>query len=129
MSVLNELCRLVRETAYAIHVYHGHGHLEKVYENALTHRLRKLGLNVKQQYPITVFDEDGTIIGEYFADLIVEEILIAELKACRALVNEHTAQVLGYLRSTRKEHGLLMNFGSYKFQIQKYAMSLGPRAI
>jgi len=129
MSIVNELCRLVRETAYAIHVYHGHGHLEKVYENALTHRLRKLGLNVKQQYPITVFDEDGTIIGEYFADLIVEEILIAELKACRALVNEHTAQVLGYLRSTRKEHGLLMNFGSYKFQIQKYAMSLGPRAI
>ena len=129
MSVLNELCKLVRETAYAIHVYHGHGHLEKVYENALTHRLRKLGLNVKQQYPITVFDEEGTIIGEYFADLIVEEILIAELKACRALVNEHTAQVLGYLRSARKEHGLLMNFGSYKFQIQKYAMSLGPRAI
>jgi len=129
MSVLNELCKLLRETAYAIHVYHGHGHLEKVYENALTHRLRKLGLNVKQQYPITVFDEDGTIIGEYFADLIVEEILIAELKACRALVNEHTAQVLGYLRSARKEHGLLMNFGSYKFQIQKYAMSLGPRAI
>ena len=129
MSIVNELCRLVRETAYAIHVYHGHGHLEKVYENALTHRLRKLGLNVKQQYPITVFDEDGTIIGEYFADLIVEEILIAELKACRALVNEHTAQILGYLRSARKEHGLLMNFGSYKFQIQKYAMSLGPRAI
>ena len=129
MSIVNELCRLVRETAYAIHVYHGHGHLEKVYENALTHRLRKLGLNVKQQYPITVFDEEGTIIGEYFADLIVEEILIAELKACRALVNEHTAQVLGCLRSARKEHGLLMNFGSYKFQIQKYAMSLGPRAI
>ena len=129
MSIVNELCRLVRETAYAIHVYHGHGHLEKVYENALTHRLRKLGLNVKQQYPITVFDEDGTIIGEYFADLIVEEILIAELKACRALVNEHTAQVLGCLRSARKEHGLLMNFASYKFQIQKYAMSLGPRTI
>jgi hypothetical protein len=55
MSIINELCQLVRETAYAIHVYHGHGHLEKVYENALAHRLRKLGLNVKQQYPITVF--------------------------------------------------------------------------
>jgi GxxExxY protein len=129
MSIINELCQLVRETAYAIHVYHGHGHLEKVYENALAHRLRKLGLNVKQQYPITVFDEDGTIIGEHFTDLIVDEILIVELKACRALVNEHTAQILGYLRSARKEHGLLMNFGSYKFQIQKYAMSLGPRAI
>jgi GxxExxY protein len=127
MSNIKELCRLVRETAYAIHIYHGHGHLEKVYENALAHRLRKLGLQIKQQHPITVFDEDGTIIGEYFADLIIEEILIAELKACRALIDEHTAQILGYLRSARKEHGLLLNFGSYKFQIRKYAMSLDPR--
>ena len=126
MKTINELCEFVRETAYAIHLYHGHGHLEKVYENALAHRLRKAGLNVRQQDPITVFDEDGTIIGEYFADLFIEETLIAELKACRALANEHTAQILGYLRSARKEHGLLMNFGSYKFQIRKYVMSIEP---
>jgi GxxExxY protein len=124
MKSINELCELVRETAYAIHLYHGHGHLEKVYENALAHRLRKRGLNVRQQHPITVFDEDRTIIGEYFADLFIDENLIAELKACRALVNEHTAQILGYLRSSQREHGLLMNFGSYKFQIRKYVMSL-----
>jgi len=123
MKSINELCEFVRETAYAIHLYHGHGHLEKVYENALAHRLRKAGLNVRQQDPITVFDEDGTIIGEYFADLFIEEILLAELKACRAFANEHTAQILGYLRSAQKEHGLLMNFGSYKFQIRKYIMS------
>jgi len=61
---------------------------------------------------------------EYFADLFIEETLIAELKACRALVNEHTAQILDYLRSSQREHGLLMNFGSYKFQIRKYVMSL-----
>jgi GxxExxY protein len=126
MKSINELCEFVRETAYAIHLYHAHGHLEKVYENAMAHRLRKAGLNVKQQDPSTVFDEDGTIIGEYFADLFIEETLIAELKACRALANEHTAQILGYLRSARKEHGLLMNFGSYKFQIRKYVMSLEP---
>jgi GxxExxY protein len=126
MKSIKELCEFVRETAYAIHLYHGHGHLEKVYENALAHRLRKAGLNVRQQDPITVFDEDGTIIGEYFADLFIEETLIAELKACRAFANEHTAQILGYLRSARKEHGLLMNFGSYKFQIRKYVMSLSP---
>ena len=124
MKTINELCEFVRETAYAIHLYHGHGHLEKVYENALAHRLRKAGLNVRQQDPITVFDEDGTTIGEYFADLFIEETLIAELKACRALADEHTAQILGYLKSARKEHGLLMNFGSYKFQIRKYVMSL-----
>jgi len=126
MKSIKELCEFVRETAYAIHLYHGHGHLEKVYENALAHRLRKAGLNVRQQDPITVFDEDGTIIGEYFADLFIEETLIAELKACRAFANEHTAQILGYLRSARKEHGLLVNFGSYKFQIRKYVISLSP---
>ncbi len=59
-----QLCDQVRETAYAIHVFHGHGHLEKVYENALAHRLRKVGLDVKQQQPIQVFDEDGTLIGD-----------------------------------------------------------------
>jgi GxxExxY protein len=90
----------------------------------LAHRLRKAGLNVHQQFPIEVFDEDGTPIGEYFADLLVEEALIAELKACRTLISEHEAQVLGYLSSARREHGLLINFGSYKFQIRKYAKGL-----
>jgi GxxExxY protein len=121
---VNELCDMVRETAYAIHCYHGNGHLEKVYENALAHRLRKAGLHAKQQHPIEVFDEDGTSIGEYFADLLVEDALIVELKASRTIVNEHVAQVLGYLRSARREHGLLINFGSYKFQIRKFAKSL-----
>jgi GxxExxY protein len=102
MKGIRELCDLVRKTSYAIHVYHGHGHLEKVYENALAHRLGKAGLDVRQQHPIMVFDEDGTAIGEYFADLIVEETLIVELKACRALADEHTAQILGYLKSSRK---------------------------
>ena len=54
-----KLCDLVRETSYAIHLYHAHGHVEKVYENALAHRLRKLGLDVKQQVPLVVRDEDG----------------------------------------------------------------------
>src|SRR6516162_7795400 len=106
MTTINDLCNVVRETAYAIHRYHGHGHLEKIYENALAHRLRKAGLAVKQQYPMVVFDEDSTILGELFADLLIEETLIAELKACRALIDEHTAQILRYLRSARKEHGL-----------------------
>lgn len=122
-SDIMKLCDAVRETAYAIHVYHGHGHLEKVYENALAHRLRKAGLAVEQQKPLTVYDEDGTVIGEYFADLAVENRLIIELKACKTLAEEHVAQVLGYLRSARIEHGLLINFGSYKFQMKKYALS------
>src|SRR5258708_20672179 len=94
-----QLCDTVRETAFAIHRYHQHGHLEKVYENALAHRLQKLGLDVKQQHPLTVYDEDGTVIGEYFADLFVDHQLIVELKAVKALADEHIAQILGYLRS------------------------------
>src|SRR6266481_9875435 len=101
-----ELSDAVRETAYAIHCYHKHGHLEKVYENALVHRLRKLGLELKQQNPLTVYDEDGTVIGEYFADLLIENRLIVELKAAKAIAEEHTAQTLGYLRSAKIEHGL-----------------------
>lgn len=123
MRTVMELCDVVRETAYAIHVYHGHGHLEKVYENALAHRLRKLGIDVQQQHPLTVYDEDGTVIGDYFADLLVDGRLIVELKACRALADEHTAQILGYLKSARIEDGLLINFGSFKFQVKKYILS------
>ena len=117
------LCDVVRQTAYEIHVYHGHGHLEKIYENALVNRLRKLGLDVKQQHALTVFDEDGTVLGEYSADLIIEGCMIVELKAAKTIVDEHTAQLLGYLKSARIEHGLLINFGSYRFQIKKYALS------
>jgi len=117
------LCDTVRESAFAIHKFHRHGHLEKVYENALTHRLRKQGIEVQQQHPILVYDEDGTVIGEYKADLLVEKILILELKACDSICDEHVAQLLGYLRSTRIEHGLLINFGAPKFYIKKYVLS------
>ena len=123
MKTINDLCDMVRETSYAIHVYHGHGHAEKVYENALAHRLRKAGHIVKQQHPIKVYDEDGTVIGDFAADLLVDDRLIVELKAVKNIADEHIAQLLGYLKSTRLEHGVLVNFGSYKFQIKKYAMS------
>ncbi len=123
MRTIKELCDIIRETAYAIHLYHGHGHLEKVYENALAHRLRKQNVPVQQQYPIQVFDEDGTLIGNYMADLFVDDQLIVELKAARTLAPEHIAQLLGYLKSTRIEHGLLINFGSYKFEIKKYILT------
>ncbi len=123
MEDIMQLCDRVREIAYSVHEYLSHGHMEKVYENALANRLRKAGFKVEQQVPIKVFDEDGTLIGEYFADLLVEGRLIVELKACRAIADEHTAQLLGYLRGSRVEHGLLINFGSYRFQIKKYVLS------
>jgi GxxExxY protein len=95
MKTIKELGDVVRETAYAIHVYHGHGHLEKVYENALVNRLRKAGLEIKKQHPLSVYDEDVTLIGAYFADLLVEGCLVVELKSWRALAEEHLAQMLG----------------------------------
>jgi GxxExxY protein len=94
--------------------------LEKVYENGLLHRLVKLGLNPSPQHPLEVRDEDGTVLGEYFADLFVEGRLIVEIKACKALTDEHVAQILGYLRASGIEHGLLINFGSGKFEIRKF---------
>jgi GxxExxY protein len=120
---IKALCDQVRQIAYDIHRYHGHGHLEKVYENALAHRLRKAGLDIKQQCPLTVYDEDGTALGDYLADLLVEGVLIVELKTAKTLAPEHEAQVLGYLKSSRVGHGLLINFGSHKFEIRKYVWS------
>lgn len=125
MRDIKVLCDQVRQVAYDIHVYHGHGHMEKVYENALAHRLRKSGLNVRQQDPIKVYDEDGTLIGDYLADLSVEDVLIVELKTAKALATEHEAQIMGYLKSARKEHGLLINFGSYRFEIRKFVWADG----
>jgi len=123
MSEVLSLCDQIREVAYAIHVYHGNGYLEKVYENALVHRLRKEGFDVEQQYPIVIRDEDGTEIGEYFSDIIVNKSVIVELKALKTLSGEHEAQLFNYLKATRIKDGLLINFGSYKFQIKKLIYS------
>lgn len=120
---VNELCDVIRETSFAIHKYLRNGHLEKVYENALVNRLRKQGLKVDQQMPLRVYDEDGTVLGEYFADLVVEECLIIELKAVKAIAEEHVAQLLGYLKSSRIETGLLINFGAPKLYVKKFLMT------
>ena len=118
-----KLCDQIREAAFALHRHLRHGHLEKVYENGLAHRLRKAGLRVEQQFPLQVLDEDGTILSDYLADLLVEGEVIVELKACKAIAEEHVAQLLGYLRGCRIKHGLLINFGSGKLEIKKYILS------
>jgi len=117
------LCDLIREISFSLHQYLRHGHLERVYENGLAHRLRKAGLKIEQQQHLQVVDEDGTILGDFIADLYVENCLIIELKACKAIISDHTAQLLGYLRASRIEHGLLINFGSSKLEVKKYVLS------
>ncbi len=81
------------------------------------------GLRVIRQHPLKVFDEDGTLLGEFLADLFIEDRLLVELKAVRSIADEHVAQLLGYLRAARMEHGLLINFGSPKLEIRKYALA------
>ncbi len=116
---IRELCDRIRETGFALHAYLRNGHLEKVNENGLAHRLRNTGIKVEQQKPLQVRDEDGTILGDYFADLFVEDCLIVELKACKTIAVEHIAQVLGYLRAANQRDALLINFGAPKFEIKK----------
>jgi GxxExxY protein len=116
------LCDRIRKISLALHGYLRHGHLEKVYENGLAHRLRKAGIGFEQQYPLKVFDEDGATLGEYYADFLVEDCLLVELKACKALADEHTAQLLGYLRASRMAHGLLINFGAPRLEIRKFKL-------
>jgi GxxExxY protein len=114
------LADTIRQTAFEAHRFLRPGHTEKNYENSLRNRLRKLGLTVEQQHPIKVYDEDGSLLGDFFADLLVNGEFIVELKACRSLNEEHPAQVLGYLRGSRLEHGMLINFGAPRIQFRKF---------
>jgi GxxExxY protein len=119
---VNQLCDQIREQAYDLHQWLRHGHLEKVYENGLRNRIRRLGLTVEQQHPLQVKDRDESILGDFLADLFVGDELIIELKACKAIADEHVAQILGYLRASGKRHGLLINFGAPKLEIRKFVM-------
>lgn len=88
----------------------GYGFLEKVYENSMVHVLKNMKHSVKQQHPITVWF-DCIVVGEYFTDVLVDEIVIVELRAVEVISKEHEAQLLNYLRATQIEVGLLLNFG------------------
>jgi GxxExxY protein len=100
----------------------GHGFVEKVYENALAHEMRKCGLGVVQQRGIVVFYDD-VIVGEYTADLLVEDQVIVELKVAGALSGVHVPQCRNYLRATGKPLCLLINFGRPKVEIRRVTAS------
>ena len=105
--------------AYAVSNELGAGYLEKVYENALSHELKKDGPRVEQQRPIKVI-YDRVIVGEYMADLVVEDAIIVELKAIKAFDNFHFAQCINYLKATGKQICLLLNFGQPKVEIKRF---------
>ena len=101
----------------------GAGFLEKVYENALAHEMREAGLSVAQQKGITVY-YNGTVIGDYVADLVVEETIVVELKASKTLDPAHTAQCINYLKATGMHLCLLLNFGRPRLEIHRVAHEL-----
>jgi len=106
-----KLTEKIIEIFYKVYNRLGYGFLEKVYENAMMIELNKDGINAISQSPIKVLYE-GEIIGEYYADIIVDSKVIVEIKASKRLVEENEAQLLNYLRATDVEIGLLLNFGT-----------------
>jgi len=116
---VNELTEKVIGCAYRVHNELGAGFLEKVYENALRIEVAEAGLAVKQQRPIPVLYH-GEAVGDFFADLMVEDRLIVELKAVQKLAKEHEVQLVNYLAATGIDDGLLINFGSSVEVKRKY---------
>jgi GxxExxY protein len=115
---LNDITERIIRCVYVVANALGNGFLEKVYENALAHELRKAGFVVEQQKGIKV-RYDGVIVGDYLADLLVQKEVLVELKAVKTLDNIHVAQCLNYLRATGLKVRLLLNFGTPKVQIRR----------
>jgi GxxExxY protein len=113
--VNDELTGKILEASFEVSRELGAGFLESVYEKALMVALKQKGLKVICQVPLNVKFR-GVIVGEFYADLLVETKVLIELKAVRAIVPEHKAQVINYLKATRIEIGLLINFGNPKVE-------------
>lgn len=121
----DELTEKIIGCSFTVHNKLGPGFLEKVYENALRIELLKAGLTVKQQEPISVI-YDGHVVGEYYADLWIEQRVVVELKAALALVKEHEVHLVNYLTATGVDLGLLLNFGS-SVQIKRKFREYKPK--
>ncbi|MFT5777206.1 MAG: GxxExxY protein [Crocinitomicaceae bacterium] len=110
---------------YKVYNELGFGFLEKVYENALWIELRRLGYDVEKQMPITVYYHEIQV-GKYYADLVVNNGVILELKAAKTICYEHECQLINYLKATDMEVGLLLNFGESP-QMKRKVYTNGPR--
>ena len=115
---MDQITEKVIGCAFRVSNVLGCGFLEKVYENALVIELRKSGLNVEQQAAINVLYE-GEVVGEYIADILVENCVLAELKAVKSLDEVHMAQCLNYLKATKLKVCLLMNFGRPRIEVKR----------
>ena len=103
----------------------GAGFLEKVYENAPIHELKKRGLLVEQQKKVTIY-YDGVVVGDYYSDLLVERLIIVELKAVSRIENIHLAQCMNYLKATGSNLGFILNFGTPRVEIKRVVNNYHP---
>ncbi len=113
-----ELSYKIVGLAMNVHSGLGGGFLERVYENALAVLMRRQMLNFQQQYPLKVYFE-GEVIGEYFADIIVEKKIILELKVAEAITPVHKAQAINYLKATKLQLAIILNFGKQSLQYER----------
>ena len=119
MSMDDALTEKIIGCAFTVANTLGPGFLEKVYENALAHELRKAGISAVQQQLIQVH-YDGILVGDFVADIVVEGAVILELKATKDFTDFYAAQCLNYLRATKLSVCLLLNFGKAKLEIRRY---------
>lgn len=105
-----EISKPILKVFYDVYNQLGYGFLEKVYQNAMYFELKSQGYKVEAQKQIKVYFRNQ-LVGEFYADLLIEDAIIVELKACEHLVNSHVAQLLNYLKATQIEIGLVLNFG------------------
>jgi GxxExxY protein len=117
-SLINSKTERIIRAAYLVSNTLGCGFLEKVYENALSYELTKQGFSVKQQSLIDV-RYDAVIVGQYVADIVVDEEILLEIKAAKSFDDIHLAQCMNYLKATGKTICLLLNFGSPKLEIKR----------
>lgn len=118
-----ELTEKIIGCAYKVYSRVGFGFLESVYEKCLLIELRKAGLVAESQIPINVF-YDEEIVGEFAADILVEGIVILELKSVRRIVQAHEVQLVNYLTATRKDVGLILNFGPERVEMKRKLRTL-----
>lgn len=118
-----ELTEKIIGCAYLVYNRMGFGFLESVYEKCLLIELRKEGLNVESQKPITVYYENE-IVGEFIADVIVNDTIILELQSVRQIINAHEVQLVNYLIATGKPVGLILNFGKDKVEVKRKVKDL-----
>jgi GxxExxY protein len=116
-----ELSYKIVGPAMQVHSELGYGFLEKVYENALMNALTENGVRAEQQFPIKVYFH-GQIVGEYIADILVEESIILELKSQPNISDIHKSQTLNYLKATGLKLGLLLNFGKRKLEYERLVL-------